>query len=386
MQYFFILGRQPDLSLAEITAVFERDNIQCKLTLNNQEYAIFDVKKEINAKDLINKLGGTIKIGKILAETTSNLLAQTIQELLPETDKKIIFGINDYTGKNKPINLSKQIKKSSDKSMRFVYPQAGAKYLSSVATEKNKLLTPSGIEFNLFNCHTEALEGRHSILVGKTLAVQPFEKFSKFDYDRPSKDAESGMLPPKVATIMLNLSGAKTEDTLLDPFCGSGTILQQALLLGFENITGTDVSEKAIKDSRNNIAWLERQTGEKFHVSIEQLDIRQLTKKIAPKSIDAIVTEPFLGKPIWGNEPLEIIKKQIVELETFYAQTLEQLTAALKPHGTLVIIIPMFAVKKQLFKINAEKLFSDSGLKINGRWQYSRPGQHVIRNIYKLTK
>jgi tRNA G10 N-methylase Trm11 len=394
MQYFFILGRNPKLSLAELFAVFERDNVQHTLIANNKEFAIFDIKQKINAKELINKLGGTIKIGEILTDTTADLLAQTIQQLLPVTDKKIIFGINDYTGKTKPINLSKQIKKETDQSIRFVFPQAGAKYLSSVATEKNKLLTATGAEFNLFlsnkgffaRAQNDSQPQSATILVGKTSAVQPFETFSKFDYGRPGRDAESGMLPPKVATMMLNLSQANIDDELLDPFCGSGTILQQAFLLGFKNITGTDLSAKAIEDSQQNIAWLEQQTSQKSRINVQQLDARQLTQEIAPKSINAIVTEPFLGKPIWGNEQIAEIKKQVRELEAFYIGVLKQLNAVLKNNGTIIIIIPSFIIKNQIFNIDISKLIAKTDLTLTDKWQYSRPGQHVIRNIYKLTK
>ncbi|MFH0814506.1 MAG: methyltransferase domain-containing protein [Candidatus Falkowbacteria bacterium] len=390
MQYFFILGRQPELSIAELEAVFKRDKIIAKCLASTKEFAIFDLKTKIDAEQMIQHLGGTIKIGEIVGTTDSTNLSATIKSLLPQTDKKIIFGINDYTGKNKPINLSKQLKKEIEQPCRFVYPQQGEKYLSSVATEKNKLLTDAGAEFNLFSadartCHFDpALAGEKSLVIGRTLAVQPFEKFSKFDYDRPNKDAESGMLPPKVATIMLNLSEAKQTATILDPFCGSGTILQQAALLGFKKILGSDFSAKAVEDSRKNIAWIEQQTNKQFNIEIAQLDARILSNEVAKNSIDVIVTEPFLGKPLWGNEPLNVIKQQVSELEIFYAEILEQLAVVLKKTGTLVIIVPSFNIKQQTFNLNLEKILAQTNLKIVGSWQYSRPGQHVIRNIHKI--
>ncbi|MBI5254326.1 methyltransferase domain-containing protein [Candidatus Falkowbacteria bacterium] len=401
MQYFFILGRQPELSIAELEAIFKRDKITNKRLCATNEFAVFELKQKINPQELLQRLGGTIKIGEIVARLhrvsagQATNLSATIKSLLPQTDKKIIFGINDYTGKNKPINLSKQIKKEIEQPARFVYPQQGEKYLSSVAAEKNKLLTESGAEFNLFpldasqrHCKSrhqrDAAISNSSLVIGRTLAVQPFEKFSKFDFDRPNKDAESGMLPPKVATIMLNLSEAKKTATILDPFCGSGTILQQAALLGFEKILGSDFSKKAVEDSQKNINWLEQQTNRQFNVEITELDARTLSDKIAKNSIDAIVTEPFLGKPLWGNESLNIIKQQISELEIFYAEILEHLAAVLKKNGTLVIIVPTFNIKQQTFNLNLEKILGKSNLKIVGSWQYARPNQHVIRNIYKL--
>lgn len=43
---------------------------------------------------------------------------------------------------------------------------------------------------------------------------------------------------------MINISGIK-EGVLLDPFCGIGSILQEAVLMGFD-IRGVDIDKNCI--------------------------------------------------------------------------------------------------------------------------------------------
>ena len=54
---------------------------------------------------------------------------------------------------------------------------------------------------------------------------------------------------------------------ILDPFCGSGTVLQEALLMGFTQVAGTDLSPKAITDTKENIAWIK----EKYNLNAQKL-------------------------------------------------------------------------------------------------------------------
>jgi len=68
-----------------------------------------------------------------------------------------------------------------------------------------------------------------------------------------------GMLPPKLAQTIVNLATGPTpptEDTIiLDPFCGTGVILQESLLMGY-GAYGTDLEPRMIDYTRENLAWL----------------------------------------------------------------------------------------------------------------------------------
>ncbi|MEA3398240.1 MAG: DNA methyltransferase, partial [Patescibacteria group bacterium] len=263
------------------------------------------------------------------------------------------------------------------------------KILSSVVVGQNKL-TSSGIELSL-------IAKNDKLYIGETLAVQPFKELSFRDYGRPYRDDFSGMLPPKLAQIMLNLSDAKTSDIILDPFCGSGTILSEALLMKFENVIGSDISKKAIDDSRRNIQWINKN----WEIKIEKLKLynssaAELSKKILPKSIDAIITEPYLG-PQRGKIN---IRNAIAEIETLYSKTLNEFKKILKPNGRIAIIFPIFRSNHgsryilpelsgyKIINLIPKNLRKNKNIYLTKRDSiiYGRPGQKIWREIIILQK
>jgi 23S rRNA G2445 N2-methylase RlmL len=90
----------------------------------------------------------------------------------------------------------------------------------------------------------------------------------------------SGALRPTVAAAMVRLAG-KPAGLLLDPCCGSGTILAEATEVGWR-AAGTDIDPDAVRIARKNAPG----------ASIEQGDVRQLP--FQERSVDACVSNlPF---------------------------------------------------------------------------------------------
>ena len=150
---------------------------------------------------------------------------------------------------SEPKRIGMMIKKGlteTGASVRLVLPEFNSLALASVVVTKN-LLLQKGAEICI-------LAGKDGVYTAKTIAVQDFEDSGRRDYQRPARDEKQGMIPPKVAQIMLNLSGAKTGESILDPFCGIGTIIQEGILLGYKML-GSDINKKAIKGSEQNLEW-----------------------------------------------------------------------------------------------------------------------------------
>jgi len=395
MQYFFVLGSNPTLSLAELSAVFNLNQEKKENIILLENILILETKNEFDATKLIAKLGGTIKIGVIDFESENNK-DSIVDETLKIIDQKDIsgkfnFGISGYS--RKPMNIrpiGMEIKNQlrvKEISCRFVVSREAT--LSSVVVEQNKLLK-SGVEIVLIN-------DRGKIYGGHTLAVQPFKELSYRDYGRPARDDRSGLLPPKLAQIMINLSGAKISDTLIDPFCGSGTILTEAALMGYQNLIGTDISPKAIEDTRKNMEWILKNF--QFPISNFQLfniTSAKLSSKIQNNNIDVIITEPYLG-PQRGKIDVKRVKK---ELEELYQKSLKEFYKILKPGGRIVMVFPIFQLQASSFKLQAdlygfkiinpipEFLWGDKNIKLTERKTiiYGREGQKIWREIVILEK
>ena len=199
---------------------------------------------------------------------------------------------------------------------------------------------------------------------------------------------------------MINLSQAKSSDTILDPFCGSGTILTEAMLMGYHNLIGSDISAKAINDTKKNIAWIKNkfqislsaQAGN-FKFQLHHKDVAGLSRFISSKSIDAIITEPYLG-PARGKFN---INQTIKELEQLYSQSLTEFRKILKPNRRIVMIWPVFNKANRLsLNLNGFKIINplpkllqkNRFIKLTNRNTiiYGRPGQKVWREIVVLTK
>jgi tRNA G10 N-methylase Trm11 len=258
-----------------------------------------------------------------------------------------------------------------------------------VTVQKNNLIK-KGFEFVITR------DGdRYSL--ARTVAVQPFEDWGTRDFGRPERDDVSGMLPPKLARMMLNISGADPEGALLDPFCGSGTIISEAIALGFNNITGTDISEKAVEDTKKNIEWLMKKmpdTGAKIKIFVA--DANDLSKKLTANSIDAIVSEPYLGQPLKGRETRAELAKQADELKLMYISALKELNKILKNNGMVVFILPKFRLANGWLSVDLSDAVAKLGwraepvLKIEGREYfsllYARYNQRVGREIWRFRK
>ncbi|MCD4762186.1 methyltransferase domain-containing protein [bacterium] len=344
MKYFFVLGSNTTLSIAELTAVLPSN---AELGFPALDIAVVNLDKPLDAGKLIKKLGGTIKIGQV-EKTVNRYIDQTskIIKMLKPDSGKFKYGFSYYgPGKFNSKILAMKIKnhlRENGISCRWVTSKE--RTLSSVVVEQNKLTGP-GLEIVL-------IADAKNLHIGKTLAVQPFKELSYRDYGRPSRDNKSGMLPPKLAQIMINLSGlsspllkkegagGRPDEVILDPFCGSGTILAETILMGYKNIIGSDVSKKAVDDTRKNIKWIKNKFSvADFNFQIYQHSATEITKIIKPNSVDVIVTEPFLG-PQRGKIN---IKQTVIELNELYSRSLKEFKKILKSDGRVVMIWPAFA-------------------------------------------
>lgn len=379
MLYFFILGKNPALSTAEIAS-----QINGKIINLSDSFLTLQSDKKIDANFWQERLGGTIKIGVIIDE---------VKNFKPEEAVKILkgfrrphFGFSFYGLNNQFIaraeKLAMEIKKQlKEKNLSSRWVVAKEKILSSVIVQKNKLLT-DGAEFVF-------LMDKEKSYFGQTISCQQFEDYSWRDFGRPVRKIEEGMLPPKLAKIMINLAQAPENGIILDPFCGSGTIIQEAILMGYQNVIGTDIAEEAIKSSRENIEWLLENYKiqnpnvkqiTKSKIQIFQHDVRSLSQKIPPNSIDAIVTEPYLGPLKITNYKLPITNL-LKELSDLYLATFAEFKRILKKDGRIVMIFPVFRIGNQLTFLPILDELKKSG------WQVINPLPESLRKnpIIKIT-
>lgn len=383
---FFILGTHPDLSRAEILAL-----IGDVSTTSPAPNILLTQTDEVNPGQLLKRLAGAIKAGAVIGELrgwnrdeAADLIAAYAGQATGK--EKISYGISVYAAGNSSLageiqknltSLGLEVKKrlkEYGRPIRFVTSKDPT--LSAVVIEKNGLLS-SGGEFVLFPM-------KDKVLIAQTAAVQDFEGWSLRDYGRPARDAKSGMLPPKLARMMINLAKKDPSGTILDPFCGSGTVLMEAALMEFPHIIGSDISEKATKDSEKNLLWVERTFDlPDLDISLYTSPAEELNQHIT-EPVDLIVTETYLGPPRNGRESEQELAVRTKDLARMYEAPLKVLRALLKPDGVAVIAFPAYLEGEKTLFLPIETAIKTAGFAIADRFLYARKGQFVARDILVL--
>ncbi len=373
MQYVFILGREQDISCAEIDRFFLQQELSYRVIARQGE--IYQIQTEQPLpKNTMDILGGTKQILEYISETaTEKRIVSYLDGAQP--DGKIIYSLH---GGSAPMALRiKKLLKEQGRSVRYILPNNSATIIHNQLVEKHG---------DLFIINKQLY---------KTIGVQPIEAFSKRDYDRPGRDSKRGMLPPKLARILINLLAAPNKAVILDPFCGSGTVLMEALSLGHTTLYGTDISPEAIADTKKSLAWFieeEKLSASTMEdITLQVSDIALLAKKIPPGVIDHIVFEPYMGEGRTGKERHKELIQTIQELEQLFTTTLQVCATLLPKGGRLSCVIPRFKEQENWLTIPFEKIVQRAGLSIiflqeKTHLLYHRPDQFVGREIWLLKK
>jgi len=378
MRYAFVLGRVHTLSVAELFAVLEKPDASLGLTAEpiklleaSPEVVVIETQNAIPAEKLQKRLGGVIKILEVVdivkkrPQDSINFALKHYfkpsvlkKQFLKDYKGKEQFGVSIYlldmelarppmrfnpdekpkpSAFGEPKRLGMMIKNvltDAGHSARLVLPEFNALALASVVVTKN-LLLQKGAEICI-------LAGSQVIYTAKTLVVQDFEDYGRRDYQRPVRDEKQGMIPPKVAQVMLNLSHTQSGQVVLDPFCGIGTIIQEGLLLGYRML-GSDINKNAIRGSEVNLEWFRnRYKIAPGKYNVEVADATNCAHLMASQKIASIVTEGTLG-PVYGVYPKpNDISKNFADLTELYTKAFKEFSKFLPAKARVVLCVPAY--------------------------------------------
>lgn len=328
-----ILGRQPALGMAELEAVFGSD----KTRWFSDQSALVD-----SDAFSIEAFGGTQKAGRVVYELphgdwrrVSMKIVQAYSQAWAEFDGKVTLGLSAYGFDISPREVQKtgivlkQKLKKQNVSLRLL-PNAEPA-LNTATSHHNKLgLSNNKVELLIVRSRS----GR--ITVAESTGAQNITAYALRDQGRPKRDAFVGMLPPKLAQIMINLAHPAPGSRILDPFCGTGVVLQEAALLGY-SVYGTDLSEKMIRYSRDNLNWLQDSHHIHFDWHLHEGDAIEATWQ-AP--IDAVVCETYLGQPFNAPPSPDKLDQVKRNCDQIISKFLQNIASQIKPGTPLCVAVP----------------------------------------------
>lgn len=398
-QYFFQAGSFPNLSYVELVSVFQlyglsKDNIH----LFTEDIFIIksdDVTEEILSK-VFNRLGGFVRYGEIIENT------ETFLKEFRKSEDRVVFGISllgeldrldarkDNTFIKKLANQIKKGLRESGLSVRFLIPRGSSFELNAAQVLNNDILE-KGFELSIIRN-----QERREEIYGNTIAIQDLEGYIERDMNRPYSDIKMGVLPPKLARMMINFAGLK-DGTIWDPFCGSGTILMEAAVLGY-NFLGSDIDENALYYSEENIKWLNKKgyigdvVYELFKLDVTDPD-KEIIKELKNTKIDAIICEPFMGPPqkdIVSEDRADNLLNSVKEL---YMSLFKMLDEEVGVRGSkMVLIIPSYKTNGGWKTFSIYDVISNrwellnSELLPNKDLKWGRKNSIITRNIYILRR
>lgn len=393
MKYVAIAGRQPLISLAEIQALYDK-----AARLVGKKLVFFEINEdgEVNISPDIDRLGGSLKLGRFF-DTDFSKLAKFLATAHPEG--KITLGISDFS-KQKKSGLAKQ--KSMElkrnlarvgRSVRVI--TSNEPEISSATAHHNQLGEKAGC-FEIFLIDRE---------IYLSLGTQNITAYTERDQARPARDAKVGMLPPKLAQILINLCGKLPEGArVLDPFCGTGVVLQEAAIMGYIPY-GTDLNERMVEYSKKNLSWLFNERNRKrFKILpdliqkkdqiLNAISVGDATNFTWEGEIDAVAFEGYLGVPM-SKPPVDIkFKTEKAKCREIAIGFLKNITPQIKSGTPVVMALPAWLRENgkyaglnildeiQEMGYNFEKFqdLSQSDL------LYYREGQIVAREIIVIRK
>lgn len=388
----FVLGRQPEISLAELQAVYRRTP---KLLAGH--LAGLDIEQETalaTAKDL----GSIVKVAELISDSftlDADSIARLTHHLFSQTTGKITLGVSYYGSSaksNLTANFSRAIRASleqSGHSVRLVPSEQAALSTATVLHNKLAIGNPKKVELLLAPAPSS-----HRLVVAKTIYVQDISAYTLRDRGRPRRDTRNGMLPPKLAQTMINLARGACQLTrptnLLDPFCGTGVILQEAGLMGLTTY-GSDNNPLMIEYTQTNLDWLARRYRQASRPQLTVADATSFNWQqwLAPNRLELIASETYLGRPYTSPPHFSELKSNLHDCNVIIGKFIANLSPQLPSGAGICLGVPAWYIRDHIHHLPCLAELPRHRLRsvtTGANLIYHRPDQVVGRELLVLQK
>lgn len=297
MKILFELSKEhKTLPRSEIKSCLQSENIVYSIVDSNEDGFVVETDISFNKiKKLANRLSMTYFIDQILFITSAkkNILNQ--KEKINTLKEKGSIAIT-YKNRSKNINSKKVIAQLAD-----IYSKNRKVDLTNPDNEIRVLITNKKIYVGLKKTQIDRTQFEK-----RKVQHRPF--FSPIS------------LHPKIARTLVNLSEIRKNETLLDPFCGTGGILIEAGLIG-ARLIGSDIEKKMIDGCKKTLDFYGLKNYKLFCC-----DIGDLKKHV--NFVDAVVTDLPYGKSTTTKGE---------EIKKLYERAFENISKVLKEKRKAVI-------------------------------------------------
>ncbi len=314
---FLLSGEESSIPLAELEALIRIYNPNSKLFSIGQRLVI---AKNVNSDtvDIISQRGAYVYVGGMFVtsfQKKSQLKDIEKIDFSPFIQKDDGFAIRIMGTRDEGVKVK----------LETIIGSAVTRQLPSVAV---RLSHPDVLIWGY----------RHSNIIYLGCTRNWYEKKGWRQRRARSKPFfHASALYPKFARALVNLTMVREHETILDPFCGTGTILQEASLMDIEAI-GLDIDKKMCRGTFRNLK----------HLDLRRTTIiRSDSTSLPMKTADGIATDlPYGRCSSTKGKTLPTI------LDSFLRETVRILSSGKKatlvyPKGIKLILPPELLMTQQ---------------------------------------
>jgi len=372
-KFLILFGNTTLLSKLEFEALHPN------LTLTKLDEHLFAFESESDLSvEMMATLGGTVKIFAVVKEFEPSIENETLIEeivalLLGQTDEPYFTFSQVGKGQREISNADiKDLIKENGKKARYFSGEISESALLSHKSKATELLS--------FNDRDGG-----KLILAQIKGVQDIDDWTKRDRSKPYADRKKGMLPPKVARMMVNIARGLWQQKndgkalLYDPFCGTGTVLLEAGMQDLD-VYGSDIDQNAVFGSRDNLEWFKLEYNKQIESKVFYMDASHLDPESFAKKVDLLVTEPFLGKQTPRDNELANVFKG---LEKMYLGSFKSFTKVLNEGAVVAIVFPKVTTDKRTYSLDSliDKLTTKGYNLLVDPVLYAREGARVARQI-----
>ncbi len=268
--FFLISGEYETLSFSELKAILETEGYAYTVVEKLDQTARIEtdttsitkiLRRSAYTRTIAQELFTSVDTDEAITKAAKNThFHEVIKQ--GETFEVRIRRIKEYSTKNDTMRLERKL---------------GEQILQNTSGTKVNLDKPDKTFFGILT--------NHKLVFGLRLAeIQP----KPFVERRPRKKRffHPSAMNAKLARCMVNLAHVHSGETVLDPFCGTGTTILEAAMIGCKAV-GVDVQRRMTNGTKRNL--------EQFSLKAEGIVVAD-ARNLPFQHVDAVVTDPPYGK------------------------------------------------------------------------------------------
>lgn len=314
------------LSILEACTVLGRSVLRAESP--TERVSVFNVERMDT--DRIAELAGSHKCAPLTVQpgSASGDLSALVELMASHLDEKSNVSLSGY-------DLTEDDYEDLVRSMLDGLRGAGLKKVRLLRPKGDELLSEQVVSRQALDVIAFPFHGGFGL--GPTAWVPDSASMKQRGTLKPAPHPDIAM-SPRLARTLVNLADLRPGQAVLDPFCGSGTILIEACAKSLRCL-GLDSSASRVQQARENLRWSAGAADGSY--DIRKGDAREMQRLLRGTRVDAIVTEPLLLPRLDARPKTSTARAMIEQSAGVYNDALSSMAGSIDSEGRIVVVVPV---------------------------------------------